>query len=275
MVRHTPTWLLLTALGICAGLGAARADTLAAIKAKGELVVGTKADYLPYGFRDSSGQIVGVEPELAADLAQRLGVKVRIEPVLTSNRLQLLQQGEIDLVIATMNYTGERARVVGFVEPFYYASGVGALVNKKANIKSTADLAGKSVCAIQGNVAFIPLQEKFVKQDLVTFTSVPDAEQALLNGQCVAFVYDDTLLLPKPKFEAGKWADFEFMPVPEIAPQPWGIGVKLEDKDSPYADAVSEVVQDWHKSGKFVELEKKWLGTNTKWLLDAHEKATQ
>lgn len=273
MLRLKRTWLMLAMLGLVAHGGDARADTLADIKAKGELIVGSKADYVPYGFRDSSGEIVGVEPELAADIAERLGVKLKIEPVLSSNRMQFLQQGKIDLIFATMNYTEERAKVVGFVEPFYYASGVGALVNSKANVKSTADLEGKPVCALQGAFYNAEIQEKFVKQNLVAFKGVPEAEQALLNGQCVAFVYDDTLLLPKPKFEPEKWAGFEFMPIPEIEPQPWGIAVRLEDKDSAYAKAVSEIIQDWHKTGKLLEVEKKWLGANTKWLQDQHEKA--
>src|SRR5271166_3555019 len=92
MTRIVPR-LACLALTLAAGAGA-RADTLADIKAKGELVVGTKADYPPYGFRDKSGEIVGIEPDLAADIARRLGVKVRIEPVQSSNRIQFLQQGK-------------------------------------------------------------------------------------------------------------------------------------------------------------------------------------
>ncbi len=119
-------WLV--AMAAAFSCASARADTLADIKAKGELVVGTKADYPPYGFRDKSGQLVGIEPELAADIAKRLGVKVRIEPVQSSNRIQFLQQGKIDLMIATMNITDERKKAVGIVEPAYYASGIAGLV---------------------------------------------------------------------------------------------------------------------------------------------------
>src|ERR1700686_3146685 len=70
-------------LGILAGLGAttamtsARADELQDIKSKGVLVVGVKADYPPFGFLNSAGQNVGIEPDLARDLAKRLGVKIQ------------------------------------------------------------------------------------------------------------------------------------------------------------------------------------------------------
>ncbi len=262
--------LAILALALCFP---AKADTLADIKAKGELAVGTKADYPPYGFRDRSGEIVGIEPELAADIARRLGVKLRIEPVQSSNRIQFLQQGKIDLMIATMNITEERKKAVGIVEPPYYASGIAALVNPKAGISHAADLKGKPVCAIQGNFFNAELQSKFVLTSLLAFKGVPEAEQALLSGQCVAFVYDDTLILSKKKFESERWKDFEIVLLTEVTPLPWGIAVRLEDRDGPWGKFVSEVIADWHRSGFLTALEMKWLGTNTKWLLEAGQKA--
>jgi polar amino acid transport system substrate-binding protein len=261
---------------VVAGLGlliaGAKADTLADIKARGELVVGTKADYPPYGFRDKSGEIVGIEPELAADLAKRLGVKVRIEAVQSSNRIQFLQQGKIDLMIATMNITEERKKAVGILDPPYYASGIAALVNPKANIKSAAGLKGKAVCAIQGNFFNAELQSKFVQTDLVAFKGIPEAEQALMSGQCLAFVYDDTLILSKKKFEADRWKDYDLVLLTEVAPLPWGVAVRLEDRDQAFGKFVSGVITDWLKSGELIASENKWLGTNTKWLLDSRQK---
>ena len=69
------------------------------------------------------GKIVGFEPDLAADIAKRLGVKLELVPVVASNRIQFLQQGKIDLMIATMSDTPERRKIVDIVEPDYYASG--------------------------------------------------------------------------------------------------------------------------------------------------------
>jgi len=93
----------------------ASADTLADIKAKGTLIVGVKADYPPYGFRDTSGKVVGLEPDMAADVAKRLGVALELVPVVASNRMQFLQQGKIDLMIATMAISDERRKAVGIV----------------------------------------------------------------------------------------------------------------------------------------------------------------
>ena len=211
---------------------AAKADPLEDIKKKGTLVVGVKTDYPPWGMRDSSGTIVGMEPEMAADVAKRLGVKLELVPVVSSNRMQFLQQGKIDLMIATMSETPERRKVVGIVDPVYYASGVAILANKKANIKSAADLKGKPVCALQGAFYNNELQSKYTGQELVAFKGIPESEQALLDGRCVGFVYDDVVLVWK-KAQEKKWADFEVVALNEWKPVPWGLAVKVEDSGRP------------------------------------------
>src|SRR5258708_38103719 len=130
--------------------GLASADAIQDIKAKSVLVVGTKADYRPFGFLDPSGKIVGFEPDLAADVAKRLGVKLELVPVVASNRIQFLQQGKIDMMIATMSDTPERRKIVDIIEPNYYGSGTNILAPKTAGLKSWEGLRGKKVCLIQG-----------------------------------------------------------------------------------------------------------------------------
>ncbi len=110
-----------------------------------------------------------------------------------------------------------------------------------------------------------------MQTDLLAFKGVPEAEQALLSGQCVAFVFDDTLMLSKKKFEADRWKDFDLVLITEVTPLPWGIAVKLEDRDTAFGKEISASITEWHKAGTLVELEKKWLGANTKWLLDAQQ----
>src|SRR6476469_4492094 len=120
------------------------------IKKRGTLIVGVKADYKPYGFRDPTGNIVGIEPDLAADVAKRLGVKLELVSVAASNRIEFLQQGKIDLLIATMSDRPERRKVVQVIEPLYYSDYVNILINKKAVIKDWAELKDKPVCATSG-----------------------------------------------------------------------------------------------------------------------------
>ena len=98
---------------------AAQSDTLASVKQKGKIVVGVKADYKPFGYTDPSGKIVGLEIDLANDVAKRLGVQLEVVPVVAANRMEFLKQGRIDLMIATMAYRPDRAEVIGIPDPYY------------------------------------------------------------------------------------------------------------------------------------------------------------
>src|SRR4030095_9324005 len=99
--------LLLTAgaavLGLALAAAPAAAQTLEKIKQRGVIVVGSKADYKPFGFRDPSGAIVGFEPDIARLVAEKLGVKLELESVVSSNRMQFLQQGKVDLMDPTID----------------------------------------------------------------------------------------------------------------------------------------------------------------------------
>ena len=66
------------------GMSTASADVLDTIKERGKLIVGVKADYIPYGYLDTSGAIIGIEPDLAKDVADKLGVDVEYVPVVSS-----------------------------------------------------------------------------------------------------------------------------------------------------------------------------------------------
>src|SRR6185312_13163598 len=169
-------------------------DTLAAIRARGKLIVGVKTDYRPYGFVDPSGHIVGLEVDLAREVAQRIGVELELVPVIASNRMEFLRQGRIDMILATMSDTPERRRVVGMVEPNYYADGVTVLAPKSAGLKSWEQLRGRRVCAIQGAYSNRRVTQIY-GPELVAFPAVPDALNALLGGNCIAFLFDHALIV--------------------------------------------------------------------------------
>jgi polar amino acid transport system substrate-binding protein len=246
---------LLTAAAVVALAAApAAAQTLDKIKQRGVIVVGSKADYKPFGFRDPSGQIVGLEPDMAADVAKKLGVKLQVEPVVSSNRMQFLQQGKIDLMIATMNDKPDRRTVVGIIEPLYYASGVNILAAKKVGLKSWEQLKGQTVCGIQGAWYNKPVAEKY-GPEFLSFKGQSEAETALLQGNCIGWVYDDTAFAER--IASGKFDAFE-MTLPTILEEPWGVAVKLEEREGPWGKFMSDMVAEWHRTGRLIELEKKW-----------------
>ncbi len=268
---RSPFMVLLTA-AILSGMAprTPHAGVLEDIKAKGVLTVALKADYPPFGFRDPSGQIVGMEADLAADVARRLGVRLKLEPVAAPIRLQFLATDKADLAIATMAVTEDRKKQAGVIEPYYYAPGVAMLAPRAANIRSGADLNGKVVCAIPDS-HFSNELRALTGQALARFKSVKKNEKALLAGECAAFVHDDATLIYK-KRTGDKWKDFEVIEL-DIAPRPWAVAVKSGEKDTAWGRFVADVVRDWRRTGALVEGEKKWLGQNTKWVLEQHRAA--
>jgi polar amino acid transport system substrate-binding protein len=207
-----------------------------------------------------------LEPDLAADVAKRLGVKLELVPVVASNRIQFLQQGKIDLMIATTSDTPERRKIIDFVDPNYYGSGLNILVPKSAGLKSWEQLRGKKVCLIQGAFYNKELQEKY-GVDGVAFPGTAETYAALKNGNCIAFAYDDTAIVGemlKPE-----WSAYE-MPLDSILFAPWGLAVKQGEKA--FADFMSKTSADWHKTGFIQQLEKKWEIKPTKFAQEMHDK---
>ncbi|OYV42667.1 MAG: ABC transporter substrate-binding protein [Acidocella sp. 20-57-95] len=259
-------------LGILAGFSAsiaahvAHADAVQDIKTKGTLVVGVKADYPPFGALSPSGENVGIEPDLARDLAQRLGVKVQFVPVVAANRMQFLEQGKIDVMIATMNDTPERAKLVDIVHPDYYASGYNLMVPKTVKVTSWNDIKGEPVCAIQGAFYNKEVAEKF-GAETVAFTGVAEALTALRQGRCNAFVYDDTAI--EGKLQDPAWSDYD-MPLQSQDAQPWGIAVRLDQPE--LAAFISKAIIDWDKTGLILQLETKYHINHAAFAVQMHNK---
>ncbi|HVL72193.1 MAG TPA: transporter substrate-binding domain-containing protein [Beijerinckiaceae bacterium] len=251
-------------------LPAAAQDTLQKIKDKGVIVVGVKNDYKPWGFLDPSGKIVGMEIELAEEVAKRLGVKLEMIPVIAANRMEFLRQGRIDMILATMGDTAERRKVVGMVEPNYYAGATNVLAPKSANLKTWNDLKGRRVCAVQG-AYYNRRVSQLYSPELVVFPSVPDALAALQNNNCIAFLFDDTLITSTLAGGDPRWANYE-MPLPSEDPQLWAIGVRLEDLDAPFGKFMRDLSTEWHKSGRLLELEAKWGIKPSPYLVETNKK---
>jgi len=110
------------------------------------------------------------------------------------------------------------------------------------------------VCGIQGAWYNRPVAEKY-GADFVSFKGQTEAETALLQGNCIGWVYDDTAFAER--LADPKWAGFE-MTLETILEEPWGLAVRLEERDAAWGQFMSKVLEDWHRSGRLVELEKKW-----------------
>lgn len=261
---------LLCAVGFLAVEGRhASADALATIKQRGTLRVGVKTDYPPFGFRSPSGEIVGIEPNLAAKVAKSLGVKLELVPVTATNRIPLLEQGKIDLILATMNGTMVRRWAVEIVKPYYYAAGYNVMVPKSTPLASWTELKGKTACGIQGAYYNYEAATDFGLQ-VIAFGGPTEALAALKQGHCVGFLYDDVAI--EGYMMEPEWSNYD-MPLKSQEVQPWGVAVH---KDQPeWAAYMSAMVKKWERDGTIVNLETKYHFTHSRFAQDAHEEVSR
>ncbi len=83
--------------------------------------------------------------------------------------------------------------------------------------------------------------------EIVAFRGQQEAETALSQGNCIAWLYDDTAFAER--LADPKWADYE-MPLETILTEPWGVAVRLEERDGPWGQFMAKTIADWHRSGK-------------------------
>jgi len=253
---------------LLAGAVPAAADVMSDIKSRGTLIVGVKADYKPFGFRDPSGQIVGIEPDLAADIAKRLGVKLELVPVVASNRIEFVNQGKIDIVLATMSDKPERRKSVLAIDPQYYSDSVNVLMTQKAKYSKWEDLKGKTLCATSGSFYNKEVESKYGAV-IKAFDGSEKPLFALKQGECIGYLYDQTFV--QGKLLDDEWKSGFHMPLPGILETPWIMGVK--NGEEAFGKFLSETTQDWFKQGTVVAEEKKWGIQSTDYSKRMHEKA--
>lgn len=253
-VRHI--FAVLISLLVMHSFSYAQTDLLDQIKARGELIVGVKKDVLLWGFLNpQTNQIEGLEPDLAKNLADRLGVKLRMVGVLTAERISAVESRRVDVLIATLSDTPERQKLMNLVAPHYYSSGVNILARKTEQYKNWADLRNRRVCGRRGAFYNRSITVEY-GADIVALYGNELAKAALRDGRCSAYLYDDTAisaLLVDPAWGA----QFE-MPLPTLNPTPWSVALHKDQAGGRLDALVSSAIVDWHRSGTLKQLEKKW-----------------
>ncbi len=229
-------------------------DTWNKVMDRGKVVIGVKADYKPWGFRDPDGAIVGMEIDMAMDVGATMGVSVELVPVQSSNRMQFLEQGKTDMFIATMSDRPDRRKIVGIPSPPYYTSGTNVMSPKALAFKEWEELRGKPVCGKQGAFYNKIVTERY-GVNVVAFTGNAEAKQALRDKKCVAWVYDDSSI--GSDLASGNFDEFE-MPLMSEDDNPWGLAVPLAEVNCIFGRFMSGMIYSWHQSGKLIEWESKW-----------------
>ena len=229
-------------------------DTWKQIMERGTIVIGVKPDYKPWGHLNSDGKLVGMEADMAQDIADTLGVNLELVATKGANRIPFLETGKIDMILATMSDRADRRKVSGVALPNYYTSGTNMMAPKALKLKSWADLRGKPVCGKQGAFYNKKAAEVYGAK-IVAFGGSAEGKQALRDRKCIGFLSDDSSILVD--LNSGDWDDFE-MPLPTEDDNPWALAVPVPEKDCIFGQFMSGMQYNWLRSGRLIELEAKW-----------------
>ena len=236
---------------------AAAAPDIKAIKDRGVLKVGVKVDVPKFGYKDpQTGKIDGFEIDLARALAKKIlgdENKIELQGVVAKTRGPLLDNGDLDTVIATFTITEERKNSYNFTDP-YYTDGVGLMVKKSSGLKSLKDMNGKRIGVPQSATARKALQAEIdkipgMKVTFLEFGTYAEVKTALDSGRIDVYSIDVAILM-------GYMDDSVEVLADRYAPQLYGAATRKAN--TALAKLINDTFADMKKSGEMDKLLGKW-----------------
>ena len=173
------------------------------IKKDGTINIGVFSDKSPFGYVDENGEYQGYDVYLANRLGKDLGVKVNFVSTEAANRIEYLQTGKVDVILANFTVTDERSQQVDFAEPYMNVA-LGVISPSDKVVKSLDDLTDKdNVIVISGTTAETYLIKNYPNLKLQKYDTYADAKNALENGNGVAWANDNTEVIAFAKQNPG------------------------------------------------------------------------
>ncbi|MGQ7355135.1 transporter substrate-binding domain-containing protein [Streptococcus suis] len=219
-------------------------DQVQAIIERGVLRVGVKQDVPNFGYKNpDTNKFEGMEIDIARKIADELGVDIEFTPVTAQTRGPLLDNGQVDMVIATFTITDERKLLYNFTIP-YYTDAVGFLVNKDSGINDIEDLDGKNIGVAQGSNTRTLISELAEKYGLdVSYTelgSYPELSVSLRAHRIDAFSVDQSILSGYVSSKS-QLMDYSF------SASNYGIATKLSNTE--LNDYLNSLIEEWTADG--------------------------
>lgn len=168
--------------------------TVEQIKKSGVIRIAVFSDKKPFGYVDEYGKYQGYDVYFAERLAKDLSVKVKYVPVEAAARVEVLETGKVDIVLANFTVTPARAEKVDFALP-YMKCALGVVSNEKDLITSPEQLEGKTLIVSKGTTAETFFTENYPKVNLLKFDQYSEAYNALLDGRGAGLSTDNTEVL--------------------------------------------------------------------------------
>lgn len=227
--------------------------TMAEIQEAGELNVGVKFDVPPFGLNNpQTGEVEGFDVDLATYIAERLGVEPSFREATSDNRIPLLVDGTIDLILSTMTITEERDLEVDFSEPYYVANG-DVLVPADSEIQSLDDLNGQRVCTALGSTYADTIEKEAPDADLRLVDLYSECFDQIQTGSVDAVSTDNVIL-------TGMVIQDDTLQLLglDYTTEPYGIGIP--EGDTEFKQFVDESVAEYIDSGAWQESYDEWVG---------------
>lgn len=222
--------------------------TMAKLADAGTITIGTKFDQPLFGLLGPDGKPVGFDVEIGKIIAGELGISeenIEWTETVSANREPFIENGQVDLVVATYTINDKRKEVISFAGP-YYMAGQSILVNADNDtIKSEDDLVGQPVCSVTGSTPAAKLDEIGAKTFLTDTYS--NCLEPLRQGNVVAVSTDNVILAGLADQNQG---EFKVVGTP-FTDEPYGIGVMLDDTD--FRMWINDVLEQSYADGSYEE----------------------
>jgi glutamate/aspartate transport system substrate-binding protein len=266
-MRPFTPFMLIAAAALMTGQAAAQelTGTLKKIKDTGTISIGHRESSIPFSYLDDKQQPIGYALDLCMKIVDAVkaelkmpNLKITLQPVTSSNRIPLLQNGTIDLECGSTTNSVQRQEQVAF-GPTYFVINVTAAVKKSSPINAIADLNGKTVSTTSGttSVPLIKSYEKAKGVDVKEIYGKDHAESFLLlaDDRAAAFIMDDILLAGQIA-NARNPADYRILPE-SLRQEPYSM--MLRRGDAPFKALVDRAVGAVMKSGEIEKIYAKWF----------------
>ena len=166
--------------------------TVDEIKESGTINIGVFSDKSPFGYVDENGEYQGYDVYLGNRIGEDLGVKINYVSTEAANRIEYLQTGKVDIILANFTVTEERAQEVDFALPYMNVA-LGVISPDSAVITSLDDIgADDEVIVISGTTAETYLEKNYPNIKLQKYDAYAEAKTAFENGNGVAWANDNT-----------------------------------------------------------------------------------
>ncbi len=166
--------------------------TLDEIKESGTINIGVFSDKSPFGYVDENGEYAGYDVYFAERIGQDLGVDINYVSTEAANRIEYLQTGKVDIILANFTVTDERAQEVDFALPYMNVA-LGVISPSDAVVESLDDIgADDQVIVISGTTAETYLTKNYPDIKLQKYDAYAEAKTAFENGNGVAWANDNT-----------------------------------------------------------------------------------